>query len=98
MLNQGTTDHNDNSTLKNKAETTTEPVAKANLGSNTSHLASLLKPIKTSAADGNKKDTEEKEKDSDTEWYEEVKKIEAEDAEEEVEMEAKVEKEKGAKK
>ena len=47
MSDQGATDHNGNSTLKNKAEAMVEPVTKANLGSNTSHLASPLKSIKT---------------------------------------------------
>ena len=64
MSNQGATDHNDNSTLKNKAEARVEPVTKANLESNMIHLASPLKPIITSAADVNKKDKDETGQDS----------------------------------
>ena len=42
MSDQGITDHNENSTHNSKAEARVDSVAKANLGSNTSHLAEPL--------------------------------------------------------
>ena len=38
MSDQGTIDHNDNSTHTSKAEAMVEPITKANLGSNMSHM------------------------------------------------------------
>ena len=87
MLDPGTTDHNDNSTLSSKAEAVVEPVTKANLGSNMSHLVEPLSPIKTSAADVDGKEKEEKETDSETEEEEEVEEVEVKEVEVEAEVE-----------
>ena len=98
MSDQGTIDFNDNSTHTSKAEAKVEQVTKANLGSNTSHSADLSSPIKTSAADFDVKEKDEKETDSETEEEEEVEEEEegeeVEKAEEEMEAEAEVEAEK----
>ena len=87
MLDQGITDHNNNSTHSSKAEAMVEPVTKDNLGSNMSHLAEPLSPIKTSAADIDEKEKEEKEKDSETEELEVELEVEEVDVEVDVEVE-----------
>ena len=79
MSDPGITDHNENSTHNSKAEARVDPVAKANLGSNTSHLAEPLNQNQTSAADVYMKDKEKKDTDSETAEEVEEEKVEEEE-------------------
>ena len=86
MSDPGTTDHNDN----NKAEARFDSVAKANLGSNMSHLAEPLNQNQTSAADVYMKDKEKQDRNSGTEEVVEDVKVEEEEVEEEVKIIVKI--------
>ena len=78
------TDHNENSTHNSKAETRVNSVAKANLGSNTSHLAEPLS--QSSTADVHMKEEEKKESDSETGEETDEEEVEEEEVEKEVEI------------
>ena len=80
MSDPGATDHNDNS----KAEARFVSVAKANLGSNMSHLTKPLNANQTSAADVYVKDKEKQDTDTETEEEVEDERVEEEEVEEEV--------------
>ena len=72
------------------AEARVNSVAKANLGSNTSHLAKPLNQNQTSAAVVYEKEKEKKETDSESEEEVEEEKVEEEEVEKEVEIIVKV--------